>query len=431
VRYSFLILVIAISAVTVWKIHAASVEQRADSLLRFSDEACRRFDFKCAHAHLASYLRLKPRDADAHLLAARCARRAQFLEDYAGPDPELTEMVSSHLRDAERLGASSEAIALERTLASIQHGSWYDGERVLVARVKQVTSDTPLILEGLIHGYLRRFNFEKALVCEEALLRMEPGNVLGFLWRGRMRTNFRQKAEARADYEAALNLLSDFDAARYYLAETYMNANQLGEAESHLKILIEHDPKNLLVRLLWARCRIALGDDVVGRELVDAWLEDAPPHHLHLLDALDAGSRAALSSAQPEKAEEYARRALRESPKDQHALYDVVRSLNAQGRRDEARVFEAELDKVKKDLAIASQLWDRLAKEPTNLQLRHEIGDTYLRLGRTGDALIWLNSILDRDPENKPTLQSLADYHAQAGHEAVAAEMRQRLAACP
>jgi tetratricopeptide (TPR) repeat protein len=431
VKYGLLILVIAISAGAVWKIHAASVEQRADSIRKLSDEACRRFDFKCAHTHLVSYLRLRPGDPEAHLLAARCARRAEFLEDYTGPGPELAETVSAHLREAERLGAPAEAIAVERLLDGIQHGQANDSERILVARVKQLTQDTPLILEGLIHGYLRRFNFEKALVCEDALLRMEPGNVLGHLWRGRMRTNFRQKAEAKEDYETALRLLSDFDPARYYLAEIYMSANQLAEAEPHLRILIEHDPKNLLVRQLWAQNQIALGDNAAGMDVIDAWLEDAPPHHVHLVDALDAGARAALSSAQPEKAEVYARRALQESPKDQHALYDVVRSLNAQGKRDQALPFEAELDNVKKDLSIASKLWDRLAKEPANTKLRQEIGDTYLRLGRNGDALIWLNSILDRDPRNKQALQSLAEYHAHAGNEAMAAQLRQRLAACP
>jgi predicted Zn-dependent protease len=191
---------------------------------------------------------------------------------------------------------------------------------------------------------------------------------------------------------------------------------------------MEHAPNNLLVRLLLARCRIELGDDPAGAEL-DAWLQEAPPHHPRLVEALDAGARAALSCSQPEKAEGYARRALQELPLDQRALYNLSRSLNVQGRKQEAQEVEKLLAQVTKDLAIVARVWDRLAKDSTNLQLRYEMGDAYLRLKRPGDALVWLNSVLDRDPEHRATLQLLADYHEKCGRPALAAEMRQRLAA--
>jgi Tfp pilus assembly protein PilF len=62
------------------------------------------------------------------------------------------------------------------------------------------------------------------------------------------------------------------------------------------------------------------------------------------------------------------------------------------------------------------------------VSLRHEIGAAYLRVGRPGEALVWLNSALERDPKHRPTLQTLAEYHAQAGDEAAAAAMRRRAA---
>src|SRR5262249_40094344 len=150
---------------------------------------------------------------------------------------------------------------------------------ILFGRVKQGSADSALILEGLIHGYLRRFSFEKALVCEEALLKLEPSNVQALLWRGRMRATLRHRTGAFQDFEAALKLVPEFDAARYYLAELFLNTNHFQDAEAHLKILNERAAQNLNVRLLWARCRIAMGDDATGRQLLDAWLADAPPHH--------------------------------------------------------------------------------------------------------------------------------------------------------
>ena len=149
--------------------------------------------------------------------------------------------------------------------------------RVLFEQVKQGSADSALILEGLIHGYLRRFSFEKALVCQEALLKLEPGNIQALLWRGRMRATLKHRSGAREDFETALKLVPQFAAARYYLCELLLNTNQFHDAETHLKILNEQVAENLNVRLLWARCRIAMGDDAGGRQLLDLWLADVPP----------------------------------------------------------------------------------------------------------------------------------------------------------
>jgi predicted Zn-dependent protease len=98
-----------------------------------------------------------------------------------------------------------------------------------------------------------------------------------------------------------------------------------------------------------------------------------------------------------------------------------------QGRAPEARVIEVQLNKIKEDLHLVAQCREGLARDPGDLHLRHEIGAAYLRLGRPGEAFVWLNSILDRDPLNRPTLQTLADYHARSGHTRLAAELQRRL----
>jgi tetratricopeptide (TPR) repeat protein len=423
-------LAILIGAGAAWKIHAASAARRADALWALAEERCRHYDFRAAHGCLLGYLQLQPTNAEAHLQAGRCARRAEFLEDYQGDDPELHQVALRHLDEAERQGAPPEEVAVERALVSMQHGTWGNYERILVERVRKLTPDTPLILEGLIHAYLRRVNFEKALACEGALLRMEPANLQGLLWRGRMRALLRQKADAYQDLESALRLAPDFDPARYYLAEMLANENRYHEALPHVKVLLEHSGTNLLVRLLGARCRIEVGEDSSGLEL-DAWLQDAPPHHPRLLEAFDAAARAALAASQPEKAEGYARRALVELPLDKQALFNLARSLNMQGRKQEAGEVEKLLAQVTKDLAIVAQVWDRLAKDSTNLELRYELGSAYLRLARPGDALVWLNSVLDREPEHRATLRLLGDYYEKCGQRALATTMRQRLAANP
>jgi thioredoxin-like negative regulator of GroEL len=110
-------------------------------------------------------------------------------------------------------------------------------------------------------------------------------------------------------------------------------------------------------------------------------------------------------------------------------LYHLAQSLNAQGRRQEAQAIEKQLDQIKKDLQIVAKCREQLAQDPTNSQLRHEIGAAYLRIGRPGEALVWLNSVLDREPNHLPTLRTLVELHERSGNQLAAAELRGRMAA--
>lgn len=430
-----LILVSALLVVAgmAYGVHVASVRRNAERLHKVAEDACRRYDFAAAHAHLAAYLELRPEDTEARLLAARCARRAEFLEDYMGSNAAFREQVSQHLNrirhsrsesDNQRLAS---ATALEELLVQAQSGDLSSTELVLLVRVGEGGSEAPLILEALICGYLRHLQCDKALVCIDSLLRLEPENVLAILWRGRIHEQIWQVRKATEDFASAVRMVPDFDPARYYLAESLLRSNQVGEAETHLQLLKERAPDNLLVRLAWATSRISAGESDIGGELLDRWLEDAPKDHPRLLEALTARAGLALASGQAAEAEGFARRALQESSLDQQALHDLARSLDLQGRSQEARAIEEQLDTIRKGLHLVAQCRQELARDPASLRLRHEIGVAYLRLGRAGEALVWLNSILDRDPLHRPTLQTLADYHARSGHIRMAAEMQRRL----
>jgi tetratricopeptide (TPR) repeat protein len=425
-----LLLLVATAAVagTVWFVRTASAARRAREMRNSAEAASRRFDFLTAHARWLAYLATYPEDAEAHLLAARCARRAEFLEDFTGRHPELLESFPDHLQAARRLGARPADVALEEALAQVQHGRRSEHEEQLRKGVQTGGPDALLILEAMTHRYLRRLQFDQAAGCVDSLLEADQDHELALMWRGRILEQFNQVQKGQDEYKRALAVAPDFDAARYYLAESLFRSEQVPEAKAQFQALLDREANNLLVRLAWAKCRIALGEEEAGKELLDAWLADAPDKHPRMLEALEARGRLALALGQPAEAEAFARRALRESPLDQYALYDLARSLNAQGRREEGRAVEEQLDKIKQDLRIVSRSREALAKNPDDVSLRYEIGAAYLRVGRPGEALVWLNSVLERDPKHKPTLQALADYYAKAGNEAAAAEMRRRVA---
>jgi thioredoxin-like negative regulator of GroEL len=424
------LLVIAALAGVAWACLDLRARRRTADLFQSAEDACRQLDFATASAHLSAYLELRPAQAQAHLLAARCSRREEFLEYFNGPRPELPRRAAQHLAAARRLGAAPEAVALEQALGRIQRGELTEDDRALLARAEGDGPDAPLILEATIHGLLRQWQFEKALACVEQLLRHDPKNALALFWRGRIGAEFHRQ-RSNEDFASAVRLNPQFAAARFYLAESLLRANQVAQAETHLRILNEQVPDNLLVRLAWARCRIAQGDDAQGRQLLDSWLADAPKNHPRLLEALTARAQLALSAGASVEAETFARRALREAPLDRYAIYTLACCLHAQGRVTEARAAEESLDQIKKDLRNVAQCREQLARAPADVHLRHEIGTAYLRLGRPGNALVWLYSVLDRDPAYRPTLEALVEYHTRAGDEALADALRRRLSGAP
>src|SRR5690348_8426820 len=124
-KYGLVTLAILLGAVAAWKVHVASAAGRADEFRKLADGACQRFDFRAAHDFLLGYLQLRPAEAEAHLQAARCARRAEFLEEYEGSDRSWRQAASRHLSEAERLGAPPETVAVERALAGVRNGTWF------------------------------------------------------------------------------------------------------------------------------------------------------------------------------------------------------------------------------------------------------------------------------------------------------------------
>jgi tetratricopeptide (TPR) repeat protein len=407
--------------------HVAFRSRRAALERRAAENAVRRRDFPSAHARLVAYLEVHPRDFGAELEAARSARRAAFTELFDGPRPELRDAAVRHLEACARLQGDPGAVALERALLRVQSGDLGGVEETFGDRLHAGGPDVPLILEALVHGHLRRLNLDRARAYADRLLELEPENVQALVWRGRIREQFGRVGPAREDYEAAVRLNPEFDPARFYLAENLLRANRADEAAAHLEALHARVPGNALVELARAQCRAASGDEAGARELLDAWLADNPAGHPRRLEALTERANLALAAGEPAAAEGFARQALGVAPLDQYALYALERALAGQGRGEEAKAVGDKLDRVKQDLRFVARAAEEVARSPDDLGLRQRIGEAYLRLGRDGEALVWLTGVLDRDPGYRPALRALADYYDRAGDARRAAAYRRRL----
>jgi tetratricopeptide (TPR) repeat protein len=407
--------------------HTVLSKRRAQALFQAAEQAAQQGDSLHAHSLFEESLQLQPSNARAHLLAARAARRAQFQEEFLGPQPGLPANAEQHLEQCRQLGGPSKDIAVESLLLRVQNGKQGSVEKTLLQPVQSKEPEAALVLEGLIHTCLGRQQRHRAGHYAEALLSLEPDNVQGLDWRGQVRRALFFRDAALQDLERAVELNADFDPARYHLADLLLAGGKYREAAGHIEILHARRPENLWVRLARARLLIAQGQTEEGCTLLDAWLAGAPPTHPRLLEALNERAGAALALKDLAQGESFSRRALQISPCDERALYSLYSSLNSQGRHQEAQQMQARMAQVRKDSQFLARALSQLGQSPNDLALRQQIGEAYLRLEVPGEAMAWFTGILDYDPHHRPTLQILADYFARNGNAELAAEYRRRL----
>jgi tetratricopeptide (TPR) repeat protein len=379
--------------------------------LRAAKQALARHQLAQARAHLALCLGVWSDSGEAHLLAARAARRAGAYDE-----------AEQQLRACERLDGVPEVLELERALAVVQRGDPTRFDGWLLAAVDRGHPDSALILEALAQGYLRTYRLAQAEACLTRWLESEPENGQALLWRGDVYERRQQWTLARNDYRRAVAADPDNDAARLRLADALLNLNQAGEAIGHYEQLRPRLPGNSAVLLGLARCRRDLGDLREARHIFDVVLSVAP----HNVGALHDRGRLALQLDLPAEAEEWLLKALRLAPQDREVLYTLYQCLQARGKTEEAKEYKARLDETEAQLSRLADLTKRITAAPHDADLRCEAGRIFLKSGQDREGLRWLASALQENPRHAATHATLAAYYERHGRPDLAAQHRQK-----
>jgi tetratricopeptide (TPR) repeat protein len=403
--------------------------------------------FPEARAHLDAYLAIWPNSAAGHFLAARTAWRQA---DYDGAE--------EHLARSQQLGWDPDVVKLERRLLHAHQGDIPpDVEKQLIRLSKPELNypDAPIIFEALAKGYLRTYRMSSAMGCLNAWLEREPDNPEALVWRGWMRAEQDNKPLALEDYAHAVRVDPDNDQARLRLCELLALLKQPREEEEHLRRLSERLPDQPIVLFAWASfyrgegrtdeaikaldqliadprllevVRYRRGGD--GRSLArlhpetQAWVDKVaelaspenrnPEYPVHLYtNAVELRAELALSRQEADRAETWLRDVLKISPSDLQAHFLLARSLDKQGKREEAAQHRAIWQALEKKLKRLDEVGKELGRSPRDSALRSEAAQLHFELGNEGEALRWLESIVRDDAQfalPEPTLRELKAY---------------------
>ncbi len=390
---------------------AAAALAWAQSHWRAAEEALRRQEFGAARAHLACYLRLWPRSAAAHLLAAQAARREA--------EPDAAER---HLRRAGALGADRDALRRERALLRVQAGDLAAADLPLLRLAASGTDEAALVLEALARGYLRMSRLAEAFESADRLLRLQPDHLEALLCRGAVLERMNRYTDALEDYEQALRLRPDDVRARLGAGDIRLQFGHPHEAAEHFEYLAGRLPDNAAILLGLARCHRVLGRSEEARRLVEDLARRHPREPLILRER----GQLAVEAGRPKEAETWLRSAVALAPHDRQTNYLLFVCLSARGRAAEAQEFLARVKRIEADQAELTRLGPELVRRGVVPTVRYQAGVLCFRLGRDEEAVSWLLSVLQDDPSHDLSRQVLAGYYERVGRKDLAARYRAR-----
>lgn len=375
---------------------SAAAHLRAWCHYRAAQSALDHYHFAEARNHLAVSLRAWPNSWHVHLLAARAAR----LDGDSG-------QAQQYLQHCQQVQPNNPAVLLEWALLRASVGELAAVEEYLRDEVRQGSSQTPLIQEALLMGYIRTYRLGQALASVEEWLKRQPEDTQALFLRGCVWQQIHRPEMALRSYHRAWELDPQRDDVRWRLAQCLVDLNLADEAVSHLEYLHQRDPKKEEITIELAGARFKQGQLPEARRLLDAVLAEHPDS----VTALRECGRIALAEDDAAEAEKWLRRAARLSPNDPQVFQLLSNALFRQGNQDEAQALQDRLKQTDRDFQRLEQIYlHELGERPNDPVLHSEFGALLLRLGYAEAGRNWLLLALQEDPHCRPAQEALARF---------------------
>lgn len=348
--------------------------------------------------------------ATVHFLSARTARK---LGDY--------EQAARELQAALRDGFDRRRVELEILLAEAQRGRLAPLEAQLSSLLSQ-QREPDEVCEAFVEGCLLKYRLDNALQILKLWQADYPDDPRPHLLRGRILEHDRNLPGARLEFSQALEKNPRYAAAAYNLARVELTEQQPRQAlelyrrcardlgnpqpglvgEAHCsRLLREYDRAERLLQQAQA----------VSPAYLDAAyrLVGEPSESAAARLPVELG-RLALDRNDYPRAVEFLMQAFQANPRDWKVRYDLAIALRQTGRVSEAETHLRIVEETKQALDRCDRLITQLQQDPTNAEARFEIGQVFLKYVSENQGLVWLNSVLDYDPDHRGAHEELERY---------------------
>jgi tetratricopeptide (TPR) repeat protein len=345
-----------------------------------------------------------------YLLSIACRRQRDF------------ERTTQHLQRAFDLGWDADLLEREQRIALAQTGQY----EKLIGKWDRLFlnagADGPEISEAYTDVLLARFDLESALTILAAWELDFPDDPRPHIRRGQVLTVVRNWKDAETEYLTALQLDPESTEARLALANCRMEQLRFEEALGDLQRALTSDPDNAEAIVSLAVCLRKLQRTGEAIALLDAHAATVSQN----VDALREMAKARLDNEQPEQALAFLKKAVAINPIDREIRYLNAQALQAVGRHEEAQAEFDFVNQATRPVLRLTQLVPQLVDRPSDVELRFEIAEITWKYKSREEGANWFHSLLQFDPNHRPTHAALARHYELLHDEKQAAWHRQR-----
>jgi len=359
-----------------------------------AERALRARDAKTATDWLAWSGQLKSDDPRAEFLRARLARREGRFDD-----------VRAHLLRAWQLGCPAQALEREQWLVNAQVGQLRAAEPHLPALLTDQQGEGDQICEAFVTGYLMTYQINKARQLLDSWERDYPLDPLPHTIRARIHVDEHNWRAASDSLRAALTRQPNDPESVLALAEVQLACQQPREA---LQLFLQQKSgqvqQSQRARLGMAQCYKALGRSAEARQALTALVEEHPDAETALYDL----AQLELEAGHYAPARKLLEQAREHDPKNPAVLLSLASVLRRAGETETADALLERANQIVAARGRIDQLVEKVALQTDDVAVRFDIGMLQLEFGSRSEGLLWLQSILQFQPDHEPARLAIA-----------------------
>ncbi|MGA7412664.1 MAG: tetratricopeptide repeat protein [Bryobacteraceae bacterium] len=339
------------------------------------------------------------------------------LKKYVEAEKVAKTIQSSHANDPEYWGALGDFY--------VRIGDWPRAKSEM-ERVYQQHNDDPAALHKLIEVYLTLNDRRTAENLNGALLKKNPQDSYGHLFRGRMYLADGNVDKALVEFNETAKYLLDSTALHYWLAQAHIQKGDLQQARQELEIALRYEPNSQVALLSLAKLDSATG-------MVDRALSESRRLAMNKpgdVDSMLLYCQSLLKKGDYADAEKVLKALLERAPANAEAhrlsgvLYLAHQDL-AGARKEFKQAWELQpqskslLENVVLGYFVAKQpdaavdfLQEEIKARPGDALLYRELGQVYLWEKKRSAAIPVLQKALSLAPADADSTILLADSYA-------------------
>jgi tetratricopeptide (TPR) repeat protein len=346
----------------------------------------------------AQLVTLNPDKAAYQFLRARVLRRmGRFSE------------ATSALQIAEKLKWPLNDIGRERVLSVAQSGGVRTVSREISLILNSNLPDTEAVevYNAIANGHAAAYDIPEFMKCIDYWLKWQPESVRPKLLLADFLFRIGNHNGALQEYQKIVEANEGSWDARFGLARCQLTLNDPGNAEKNFLICHQQRPSGkTAVNLAKCYARLEKSDEAL-QMLRKYEQEDDRSTRAEILEEL---GRWHVERSLLDEARGYIDECLKVAPENFSAWHALSMIHSLQGDSDAARKALEHSQQLQKDASRLLELVSELADNPERDDFRLEAAQICFRNNRKSEALGWLNSILQRNPDHAEARETLKDY---------------------